>query len=114
MHELAVTQSILDIIMRHAQQASAHRIVAINLVIGDLTGFVDDSIQFYFDFLSQDTIAQDAELRFERIAPRVRCHVCGAEYEPPDSRLWTCPECDALGGEVIGGKEFSVSSIEIE
>ncbi len=114
MHELAVTQSILDISLRHARQAGAQRILTIHLVIGDLTGFVDDSIQFYFDFLSQDTLAQGARLRFERIAPRARCHACGVEYAPPDSRLWTCPACGALGGEVIAGREFSVAAIEIE
>jgi hydrogenase nickel incorporation protein HypA/HybF len=114
MHELSVTQSILDIALRHAEQAGARRILAVNLVIGELTGFIDDSIQFYFDFLSQDTLAKDATLNFERIASRVQCHVCGAEYAPPHSRLWTCPECSALGGHVIAGKEFSVASIEIE
>ena len=46
MHELAVTQSILEIALRHAERASARRILSINLVIGELTGFVDDSIQF--------------------------------------------------------------------
>ena len=114
MHELSVSQSILDIALRHANGAKARRIVAINLVIGDLTGFVDDSIQFYFDFLSKDTLAQDATLNFERIPPRVRCSECGVCYAPPDSRLWSCPECQALGGEVIAGKEFHVASIEIE
>jgi hydrogenase nickel incorporation protein HypA/HybF len=114
MHELSITQSILDIALRHAAGAGARRILAINLVIGDLTGFVDDSIQFYFDFLSKETLAQDARLSFERIAPRARCHACDAEYTPPDSRLWTCPACGALGGEVIAGREFSVASIEIE
>jgi hydrogenase nickel incorporation protein HypA/HybF len=114
MHELSITQSILDIALRHAKGAGAKRIVAINLVIGELTGFVDDSIQFYFDFLSKDTLAQDARLNFDRIAPLARCHACGAEYNPPNSRIWTCPECNALGGEVVAGREFSVASIEIE
>ena len=114
MHELSVTQSILEIAQRHAEQAGAQRIVAVNLVIGDLTGFVDDSIQFYFDFLTKDTMAENAQLVFERVEARVRCHECGSEYAPPDSRLWTCPQCDALGGEIIAGKEFSVASIEIE
>jgi hydrogenase nickel incorporation protein HypA/HybF len=113
-HELSVTQSILEIALRHAEQAGAQRILSINLTIGDLTGFVDDSIQFYFDFLSKDTLAQGGCLNIERIAPRARCHACGAEYAPPDSRLWTCPECDALGGEIVSGREFSVTSIEIE
>jgi hydrogenase nickel incorporation protein HypA/HybF len=114
MHEMAVTQSIMDIVLRHGEQAGARQIVAVNLVIGDLTGFVDDSIQFYFDFLSRDTLAQGAQLRFERVPARVRCHSCGSEYAPPDTRLWTCPECDALGGEIIAGREFAVASIEIE
>ncbi len=114
MHELAVTQSILDIALRHAEQAGAQSIEAINLVIGDLTGFVDDSIQFYFEFLSQDTIAQGATLHFERVPARVRCPQCGAEYIPSNTRLWTCPECDALGGEIIAGREFSVTSIEVD
>jgi hydrogenase nickel incorporation protein HypA/HybF len=114
MHELSVTQSILDIVQRHAKQAGAGRVLAINLVIGDLTGFVDDSIQFYFDFLSRDTAAEGARLSFERIAARVRCHGCNSEYEPPDSRLWVCPDCESLGGEIIAGREFSVASIEIE
>jgi hydrogenase nickel incorporation protein HypA/HybF len=114
MHEMAVSQSILDIALRHAEQAGAQRILAVNLVIGELTGFVDDSIQFYFDFLSEDTPAQGARLNFERIAARVQCHACGAQFSPPDSRIWACPKCDALGSEVIAGREFSVASIEIE
>jgi hydrogenase nickel incorporation protein HypA/HybF len=114
MHELSVSQSILDIAVRHAQKAGARRILAIHLVIGDLTGFVDDSIQFYFDFLSRDTLAEGADLHFERVAARVRCHACRAEYAPPDMRLWSCPECSALGGEVIAGREFTVASLEIE
>jgi len=113
MHEMAITQSILDIVLRHAARAGADRILAINLVIGELTGFVDDSIQFYFDFLSRDTPAEGARLAFERIAPQARCRACGAQYPPPDSRLWTCPECGALGGDLVAGREFSVASIEI-
>ena len=114
MHELAVTQSIMDIVLRHAGRAGAQRVVAINLIIGELTGFVDDSIQFYFDYLSKGTLAEGGRLAIRRIAAQVRCYQCGAEYAPPDSRIWTCPQCEALGGEVIAGKEFYVASIEVE
>lgn len=113
-HELSVTQSILEIVLRHSREAGAGRILAISLVIGDLTGFVDESIQFYFDFLAKDTPANGAKLRFQRIAPRVRCYACQAEYAPPNSRVWVCPGCEALGGEVIAGKEFYVESIEVD
>jgi hydrogenase nickel incorporation protein HypA/HybF len=114
MHELSVTQSVLDIVLRHARQSNARRVLGINLVIGDLTGFVDESIQFYFDFMAKDSLAEGAQLNFERVPARVKCQTCGAEYMPPDSRLWACPECEALGGKIISGREFSVASIEIE
>jgi len=109
-----VSESILGIVLRHAERAGARRVTGVNLVIGDLTGFIDESIQFYFDFLSRETVAQGAQLRFDRVAPRVRCRACGAEYEPPRSQLWACPHCQALGGEVTAGREFAVASIEVE
>ena len=114
MHEMAVSESILGIVVRHAERAGARRVLAVNLVIGDLTGFIDESIQFYFDFLSRETVARGAQLHFERIAARVQCPACGAEYEPPRSRMWACPDCRALGGQVTAGREFSVASIEVE
>jgi Zn finger protein HypA/HybF involved in hydrogenase expression len=27
---------------------------------------------------------------------------------------WSCPHCQALGGDVIAGKEFYIDSIEVE
>ena len=113
MHELAVTQSILDIALSEAEKANAKRITSISLVIGDFAGIVDDSVQFYFDFISQDTLAQNATLSFCRIAARFRCRVCGTEFAPQDQD-WSCPSCGAAGGEVIAGREFYIESIEIE
>jgi hydrogenase nickel incorporation protein HypA/HybF len=113
MHELAITENILRIAVEHATRAGAQRITAISLVIGDLSSVVDDSVQFYFDFLSPDTLAEGAQLRFHRVAARFRCRQCGQEFAPHDMD-WQCPGCQALGGEVIAGKEFYVESIEVE
>ncbi len=112
MHELPVTEDILRIVADHAQKAGATRVTRINLVIGELTSFIDDSIQFYFEMLAPGTPAEDATLHFQRIKTRFRCHRCGQEFEP-EGRNWTCPACSALGGDVIAGKEFYVESIEV-
>ena len=113
MHEMAVTEDILRIVTEHAAQAEAARVTDINLVIGNLSSFIDDSIQFYFDQLAPDTIAEGATLHFRRIETRFRCRQCSTEFSP--NRLdWRCPECHAMGGEIIAGKEFFVESIEIE
>jgi hydrogenase nickel incorporation protein HypA/HybF len=112
MHEMAVTQNILDIAVRHAQQARASRIVQINLVVGELSGIVDDSVQFYFDFLSKDTIAAGATLVFERRPALYRCRACGTSYHP-EGLDWSCPGCGTLGFDVLSGREFRIESIEV-
>lgn len=113
MHELSVTEDILRIVKEHAENGGASQVTDIYLVIGELSSFVDDSIQFYFDMLSPDTIAEGATLHFERIKTRFRCRKCGHEFEPAE-RDWLCPKCHALGGDVIAGKEFYVDSIAIQ
>lgn len=113
MHEMAVTEDIMRIVREHAGRGGATKVTDIYLVIGELTSFIDDSIQFYFDMLSPGTVAEGAELHFKRIKTRFRCRDCGHEFEPED-RNWVCPKCQALGGDVIAGKEFYVESLEVE
>jgi hydrogenase nickel incorporation protein HypA/HybF len=112
MHEMAVTEDILRIVKEHAERGGAAEVTDIYLVVGELASFVDDSIQFYFDLLAPGTVAEGAKLHFQRVHTRFRCRNCEHEFEPAE-RDWLCPECHALGGEVIAGKEFYVESIEV-
>ena len=113
MHELSVTEEILRVAVEHAERARAKRITDIHLVVGNLSTIVDDSVQFYFDFLSPDTLADGAKLHFKRVPARLRCRQCDHEFEPRDMD-WHCPQCNALGGDVIAGKEFYLDSLEVE
>ena len=113
MHELSITQNVLNIVVKHAQAAEAHRVTAIHLVVGQLTGFVDDSVQFYFDMLSPGTLAEGAKLVIQRVPAKLRCRACGEEFGLHDGS-WLCPRCSAVGGTVLQGREFQVESIEVE
>jgi hydrogenase nickel incorporation protein HypA/HybF len=113
MHELGITQQVLDIASSKAKEAGALRVNQINLVIGDMSTVIDESVQFYFDFLSKDTIFQGARLSFRRIPIKLKCEGCGNTFVPlPDS--WICPKCRQQAVEVIGGKEFYIDSIEVD
>jgi hydrogenase nickel incorporation protein HypA/HybF len=113
MHEMAVTESILRITLEHAGRANASRVSAITIKIGQLSSLVDDSIRFYWDLIAADTIAEKAELRFERVPARALCLDCATEFAlAKDS--FTCPKCRSERFRIVAGDEMIVESIEVE
>lgn len=113
MHELSVTQSLLELALRHAEQRRAARVTQLHLVIGDLSSIIDDSVQFYWDIISRGTIAEGAVLHFKRVRTRMRCRACDVEYEPERGTL-ACPVCASTQVQVIAGEEFYLDAIDIE
>lgn len=113
MHELAVTQNVLEIALRHARQAGAKRIASIHLVVGQLSSIVDDSVVFYWDFVARGTPAEGARLDFRRLEARLTCQACGHAY-PPHGERWSCPACGSAEVRVTAGEEFFVEAIEVE
>jgi hydrogenase nickel incorporation protein HypA/HybF len=113
MHELPITQNILDIVLRHAEQAGATSVTDINIVIGRLSSVIDDSIQFYWGLIAKDTIAEGAVLHFRRIQPMLKCKECGTGYDPGDVMM-PCPQCNSLKIEIVAGNEFFLESINVE
>ncbi|NOY99275.1 MAG: hydrogenase maturation nickel metallochaperone HypA [Chloroflexi bacterium] len=113
MHELPVTQSILEITLRHAQEAGATRVTDLYLVIGQLASVVDDSVQFYWDVLSKDTIAESSRLHFRRVPAEMQCLSCGTRF-PLDGDDFACPSCQGVGVKVVAGEEFFLESIEVD
>ncbi len=113
MHELPVTQGILDVAVRAAQQHGGRRITAIELAIGELSTIVDDSVQFYFDILSRDTLAAGAQLHIRREAALLTCWDCGQQRPVTPPLPDACPACGGARLQVSGGTAFAVASIEL-
>ncbi len=113
MHELTVTQSILDIALRHAREADAERVTGLHLVIGHMASIVDDSVQFYWDIISKGTPAEGAKLYFTRIPTELVCLECGRSYAPGKDDL-ACPNCSSVKVKVARGEEFYLEAIDIE
>jgi hydrogenase nickel incorporation protein HypA/HybF len=113
MHEFSVTESILTLALEKAGEAGAGKITRINLVIGELSGIVDDCVRFYFDHISKDTIAEGAELAIEMRPTRLRCDKCDAVFTPED-HSWSCPTCREPALEIVAGRECYMESIEVE
>ncbi len=111
MHELAITESILEIALRHGRAAGAQRITDLFLVIGELSTIVDESVQFYWDIVSEGTPAAGAALHFRRVPATLVCRACGHSYSP--RQALPCPACGSEDVRVTAGEEFYLEAIDI-
>ncbi len=113
MHELSITQSMLNLVLEEAEKAKANKVGKINLVIGGMTGVVGECVRFYFDLLSKGTPADGAALAIKAVSTQAKCRDCGKLFEVSEFD-WTCPGCSGNNIEVVAGKELFVESIEVE
>ena len=74
MHELSITEHLLEDCIREAQTRNASRIRVIRLCIGQLRGIVPDCIQIYLDMLAEGTIAEGARIESETLPVKVTLH----------------------------------------
>jgi len=113
MHELAITQSMFEIVLKQAEQSKAKKVTKINLVIGELTGVVSDCIQFYMDIISKGTVAEGVIVLVKSVPATAKCLSCSKTFTVKEME-WKCPYCGEISLEVSGGKELFVESIEVD
>ncbi len=113
MHELSITESLLEIALRHARNADASKITDLYLVIGQLSSVVDDSVQFYWDIIAKDTPAEGSKLHFQRVPTEILCLDCDHQYFPNGNQM-ACPHCDSISIKIISGEEFFLEAINVE
>ena len=122
MHEMAVTQGLLDMALEHA---GGRRITDIYLQVGQLAPVVPESVELFFDYLSKDTLAEGARLHFERVPMEMTCQACGKKAdlsEWADERpqlimanvLGRGCSCGSKNIRVTNGVSFGMVSLEVE
>jgi len=113
MHEQSIVESLLALVLEHVKKANANKIVRIFLVVGELSGVVDEAVDFYFRFLSRDTVAAGASLFFTHVPAQLRCRNCNTIFTPEKFDLH-CPNCKEQQVEIVAGRELYIDSIEVE
>jgi len=113
MHEYPVTLQIIKIAEKACLDADAESVKKIALVVGDQSGFIGESIDMYFNAISEGTLCEGAEIEIERIEAKVKCPACGELFKRR-KMSFSCPKCGSVGGPTEIGKEFYIKEIEVE
>jgi hydrogenase nickel incorporation protein HypA/HybF len=118
MHELPLSGAIVNTVVQHADR---RKVRVVNVRIGALRQVVSDSLVFYFGIVARDTVCEEAELRLDLTAARLRCPACELEWDPSPGPAFDvvpptfrCPTCGTAESETLAGDEFEVESIEVD
>ena len=76
MHEYPVTLEIVRMAEKTAREKGGI-VKAIHLVGGEDSGFIGESIQMYFDVISEGTLCEGALLTIQDVKPKMKCDRCG-------------------------------------
>ncbi len=117
MHELALTQDILDTALDYARRTNSQKVLTIVLRLGALRDVQQEWLQHYFNFIRKGTVAEEAEI-LVIVNPIVfKCRECGKEFEVDRSRLIeedvACPDCASKNYTLVSGTEFRIEGIEV-
>lgn len=81
MHELGITQRILEVALDRAAMARATRITDIHVELGEESDVAPESVGFYWPQVSRGTAAEAAHLRFTTGGELFGCRVVSIDVE---------------------------------
>jgi hydrogenase nickel incorporation protein HypA/HybF len=109
MHEMSITQGIIDICESHA---GGRRVLAVDVEIGELSSVVPEAIEFCFEACSQGTLIEGARITIVRIPGIGQCQDCRRET-PLTSLFCACRQCGSYHVTILTGEEMRVREIEV-
>lgn len=108
MHELAITESLVECVCERVQDTRVRRLV---LEIGTLSTVVPDALRFCFDVCAAGTVLEGAALDIVEIRGRGRCRACDDTVDLPDMiALCACGSADV---EIVAGRELRIKELEV-
>jgi hydrogenase nickel incorporation protein HypA/HybF len=110
MHEMSITQSVVEICEGHA---AGRKVIEVILEIGELSGVVPDSIEFCFEACTKGTLLEGARLKLEVVPGVGKCPSCQSEHAIT-TLFAPCPACGAFGLSIVTGEELRVKELELE
>ena len=112
MHEMALAESVVEIVEDHARKAGSDQVKRVRLEIGALSHVMPEAMEFCFEAVARGSRAEGAVLEVLRIPGRAWCHGCAKEVEVT-SLVDACPECGGVQLQVTGGEDMRIKDMEV-
>ena len=113
MHEMSLVENILQIIEDAALKQQFSQVKTVWLEIGQLACVEQESLRFYFDVVTQDSIARQARLEIIEVAGQALCTQCNQDILIATYHE-ACPHCGSYALQVTQGNGMRIRELEVE
>jgi hydrogenase nickel incorporation protein HypA/HybF len=115
MHELAITHSLINLVLEECRDKKIMKPRKIITELGELSPYSKECVLFYYDLLKKEQpLIRETTLEIEAVAGRIHCNNCGNQSMIDNRYLIFCPACDSFDVKLIQGKEFTLKTIDCE
>ncbi len=115
MHELALMDSVMDIVRNSAVENHIERISKVKLVIGRLSMALPDSMRFAFEAIcGVEELFQGAVLEIEEKEVMLACRQCQKLLYQKEQYIFSCSDCGSNQVDVVQGRELYLDYFEGE
>jgi hydrogenase nickel insertion protein HypA len=123
MHEFAISQQIVEVVLRTAQENEAREVERVVVVIGELALISEEQVRFWVqEMFSHKPLTRHAELEMVCRPAVVSCPSCQFKGPPPAPGpeahfmvpLLTCPRCNQQGLVIEEGRECLIERITLK
>lgn len=112
MHEMALCESILDVMETEAKTQAYSRVKRVRLEIGALSGVEISALRFGFDAVTRGSIADGATLDIDEKPGEAWCFDCDKPVKV-NARFDPCPSCGGYRLQVTDGEEMRIKELEV-
>ncbi|WP_317930521.1 hydrogenase maturation nickel metallochaperone HypA [Halioxenophilus sp. WMMB6] len=113
MHEMALSESILEILTGAAEQQGFARVKQVWLEVGQFAGVEKSALAFSFEVVARGSLAEGATLTMIDLPGLAWCLPC-AEVVVIKERFSECPNCGSSQLQITAGEEFRIKELEVE
>lgn len=112
MHEMAISESIVQIIEEQAEAQNFSGVKTVWLEIGRFAGIELEALRFTFEIVSRNSVAEGSCLEIIEIPGTAWCMECGKNVDI-QQRFDPCPECGGFQLQVSGGDGMRIKELEV-
>ncbi len=113
MHEMALCESVLQIMEKEAGRQGFSRVKTVWLEIGELSSVEVEAMRFSYEVVTRNSLADGSVLEIVRVPGTAWCMHCGKNVNI-QQRFDACPDCGGYQLQVTGGEEMRIKELEVE